>query len=138
MYYNEETEYDGKQAEFEMREGIIGYCANCGVPIKENIHKRDGNCICDECYESMRTGTCDCCGAAILKGEDMLEADGWVFCEDCMDKERYECEICGCLVVEGDNCLIIETLFGDTMYICDDCGKRHRSRVARRESEARI
>jgi hypothetical protein len=128
------------EAEMELREGITGYCRNCDKPLRGRLeeHHHRGEKFCEECFEALRTHTCDCCGSPILDGDDMLEADGWIFCEDCMEKERHCCEICGSLIVDGDKAIIFEyhdRLKGkQTFYICDDCGKRKREVVPRSDA----
>ena len=138
MYYNEDTWYDGKQAEYEMRNGITGYCKNCGIPLRdeEDVVMHQGYQFCWECFESALEGYCEICGEAILSGDGKLVENGYTFCEECMEKAREYCADCGSLIFEGDDCICIEYqgLKGEwhRTCICDDCATRNREKLKKR------
>ena len=125
-------DFDSAVARHEIEDGIIGYCRDCDKPFysRRDYRIRGDVKLCNDCFDSHIVNICSCCDSEILDFEDVLEADGWVFCENCMDRERHCCEICGGLVVDGDMAIVI----GEgqkAIYICDNCGKTHRDIVKR-------
>ena len=120
------SSYDYRVSDWEEKDGITSYCANCGIPLRKcEGHSHRGEHFCSDCFDSLRVAVCDCCYSTILKTDDYIEKDGFVFCEDCMDKEYTVCETCGALVVEGDKCLVIADE-DVPKVVCESCLKNKR------------
>jgi hypothetical protein len=89
-------------------------CEGCNDCFEDNCNysETDSADYCENCYCD-RFSRCEDCSYEVVT-DDAIDCDGDTCCQDCADKRKPECEVCGC------DCTVITESGGQTSYDCTE------------------
>lgn len=101
-----------------------GECQECGAICYQTYE----NCpICSACADELELSTCTHCGE-LLQECDLVDFNGDLWCQSCLDEETVFCDGCDERVFNDDahsaeERLWCETCFSEIFTACDNCGE---------------